>query len=639
VAADARAARCAGARMTAFITELHFLRPAALLLVLLVPVIVWLARRVQLARDPWRAAVDAHLLHALRVPESASRGHGPLPLAILAYLIALLALAGPAWQRLPQPLLRADAALIIALDLSDSMRAADLAPNRLARARFKIADVLTARPDGQVALIAYSGDAFVVAPLTDDANTVRSLLAALDHDTLPEPGQRADRAIRLASKLLASAGFAEGDLLLLTDRALPRDREAAIKAAASGLRISVLGVGTAAGAPVALPGGGFMRDAAGAMQLPKLDANALQALAAAAGGVYHPLSSDDSDLRALALGVPRAAALNSDEQATSDHYQDGGVWLLLVLLPLAALLFRRGWLACVPLAVLLTVPPPAAALDWSSLWRRDDQRAWDALQANELETARALAKDPLLSGSAAYRSDDFAAAAEAFGAADTPTAHYNRGNALARSGKLQEALQAYDAALAREPGMDDAVANRAAVEAALKQQQQQQQQGDQGDSQEGDDSQESSTDKNSPEDANGDPSGSQDQSGESQQAPTGGEPGKPSDDQGSEDGSAAEPAPPTDAEAQAQAQQQAEQFAEEMAKALADDVSKDEASEGEPQGDEAKALSPAEIEANEQRQALEQLLRRVPDDPGGLLRRKFAIEAQRRQRDGNENDR
>lgn len=625
------------------LAEFHFLRPWMLLALLGLPLLAWAWRRLQATRDPWRNVVDAHLLTALREPGESRRDRAPLILSMLALTIAVLALAGPAWQRLPQAMLRSETALILALDLSDRMRATDVAPDRLSRARFKLADLLRTRRDGQVALIAYAGDAFTVAPLTDDSNTVQSLLTSLDHDTLPEQGQRADRAIKQATQLLADAGFSQGQLLILTDRSEPRDLVAAQQANRKGLRVSVLGVGTTVGAPVAKSGGGFISDVSGGMLLPKRDDVSLAALAAAGGGRYRPMTVDMTDLNALDLLEPTLGdAILQNEDALSEQFRDEGAWLLLLLLPVAALLFRRGWLACLPLCFLLT-PPPAAAFELESLWLRDDQRAWAALQSEDPATARELAKDSQLRASAAYRQDDFAAAAEDYAQADDADAHYNRGNALARDGKLEEALAAYGQALQRETDMADAKANRDVVQAALEQQKQQQQQSGDGEKQDPQDGEKSESEQDSqsqdgekegqPEDQESKDGESPDQAGDADGEP---KPGSESEDEPAKSEQTQSDQQQADQQEadQQQAEQQAEQFADDMAKALAEE---EKAKSAEQQA-QTFAPSAEETQANEQQQAMQQLLRRVPDDPGGLLRRKFAIEAQRRQLEGQEND-
>lgn len=598
--------------MSALLASFHFLRPWWLLALVALPWLLWLWRRQRAASEPWRRACDPHLLEHLLERSGATRAARlPLVLFALGYALAVFALAGPAWQQLPQALARAESGLVVALDLSDRMRASDIKPDRLSRARFKIADLMKARREGQTALVAYAGDAFVVAPLTDDAGSLSDLLASLTPETMPVGGQRPERAIALGRKLLRDAGFARGDLLLVTDAATPRASDAAAEAARDGVRVSVLGVGTSSGAPVALPQGGFAQDADGSMLLPRLDEASLRDLAAAGEGRYATLSIDGSDLRTLALAdaIDAETRLRSDER-TQAEYRDEGPWLLLPLLALGALAFRRGWLACLAL-VLLAPTAPVQAFELASLWKREDQRAWEALEADQAQRALELAQDPSIRGSAAYRAGDYAQAETEFSRRADADAHYNRGNALAKAQRYDEAIAAYDEALALDPGMEDARANRQAIEDWQKRQQEQQNQqsGENGEQQpqQGDASQQprDGSEQDSQQQGEQDPSQQQQQPSDEGDSP--------------EDRGTPEDAPADDAQQQAQ-----EQFAQQMEQALKE-------GEGEPGQEQAESIDPREAE---KQQAVEQWLRRVPDDPGGLLRRKFALEYQRRLREG-----
>jgi Ca-activated chloride channel family protein len=589
-------------------SEFHFLRPLWLAALLALPLIVLQWRRLSQRKDAWAQVCDPHLLRYLRDASGGRGGRSPLPLVLLAATLLVLALAGPAWERQPQPLSRVESALIIALDLSEQVRAADLRPDRLTRARFKIADLLRARSDGQTALIAYAGDAFTVAPLTDDSATLMELLRALDPEVMPSAGQRADRAIELSLQLLHDGGFERGDLLLLTDFAATRDVAAAERARAGGLRVHVLGVGTTEGAPIPLSGGGFQLDPRGNIRLPQLQPEALQRLALAGQGNYAVLTQDNADLEMLGVLEAAGSTRASEDEISTLRYRDDGPWLLLLLLPVAALAFRRGWLLCLPLALLMQ-PGPALAFDLVSLWQRDDQRAWQALQEGDAEQARALADTPELAAAADYRRGAFAEAAEAFAAADHARGNYNRGNALARAGRFDEALAAYDEALALEPSMEDAIANRQAVLDWMQQQEDGEDAGQpDGESEPGEGEQQSEGEV-SPQEGE-----SSADSGEA--APEAGSEGEPQSETGEQgagatDGEAAEP----DGE-----------FGDEMQRAL----------EAQGENELEPGAAAAEIDPREQedRQAVEQLLRRVPDDPGGLLRRKFALEHQRRLREG-----
>lgn len=616
------------------IEALQFLRPGWLWLLPLPALLLALRLRSRRRDDPWRPVVDAPLL---AVQARAGSRAPLLPELLLAsgLALALLVLAGPAWRSEPAPLLRREAPLVLALDLSASVRAADLRPDRLSRARFKLADLIRQRSDGQTALLVYAGDAFVVAPLTDDAATLDGLLAALDPSLMPVPGQRPERAIVLAQRLLRDAGLAQGELLLLTDSAGAPALAAAAAARAAGLRLHVLGLGTPEGAPVPAAGGGFLRDAQGNIRLPRLDEPALRALAEAGGGRYARFASDSSDLAALGLlDAAGESALAEGPQALM-RLRDEGPLLLLLLLPLAALAARRGWLLVLPLSVLVLPMAPApvqaaapAATSatevgglgqfWRDLWQRRERQAWNALQAGEPERAAALAQDPALRGAAEFRAGRSAEAAAAFAEGDDARDHYNRGNALAAQQDWQGALSAWRQALAREPGHPDAEANIEAVEAWLREQPPQPQQGE-GDPDE----------PGEPEPQDGEP-GPGEAGEEGQGSPQSGSP----EDAASEDADSEAGSEPEAADAEPSPDQQGEQdpesaeaFREAMQQAL-DEAAEEGRPEPLPEPDPQ-----ARAEA-ERQQSLEQLLRRVPDDPGGLLRRKFQLEHQRRQREG-----
>ncbi len=596
--------------MSEFLASLHFLRPYWFWALLLLPALGWLWRAREQRRNVWRDAVDPHLLPHLLV-----RGNkvvrGGVWLGALGFVIAVLALAGPSWRQSEQPLWQSHTPLVIALDLSESILAEDLPPSRLQQARAKIATLLRERTDGQVALVVYAGEPFTVAPLTDDAANVSLFLDALEPDVMPVDGQSADRAIEWSARLLRQAGFDSGDILLLTDRANPQATAAAAAAAAQGFRVSALGLGTAAGAPYRTRTGGIDRA--------RLEPASLQALVAAGGGSYRALTVDDGDLEALGLLDREQAGAYSARGQKGLAWQDQGYWLLPLLMLLVLFAFRRGGAASRVLVLCLVLPlaMPAQAAE-GGWWQRGDQAQHQRIEQ----------------GAAAYRQGDFAGAEQAFAGIDTATGRYNHGNALAKLGRYDEAIAAYDEALAHQPGMEDAIANRAAVEAARQRQQQegggqqnrQDQQNSQGrdpQNQDGQGQQQGDTgqDQKNPSSA-GDEDRDQKQDGEPSPSPSDPQSGQSSDARGEQQEA-------EDAQAQQaadEAQRQRMQEAMEQSRANAGEAG---------EGDETRAAAQAETaEERERRQAHEAWLRRVPDEPGGLLKTKFRLEYERRQREG-----
>jgi Ca-activated chloride channel homolog len=526
--------------------------------------------------------------------------------ALAAWVLGIVALAGPAWERLPVPAFRSEEALVVALDLSRSMDAGDVEPSRLARAKLKLLDLLERRSAGQTALVVFSTHAFTVTPLTTDTRTISSLVTSVDTNIMPTQGGSIAAGLEKAAMLLEQTGLSRGDVLLITDSEVgDADLDLASELAGDGYRVSVLAVGTEQGAPIPRSEGGFVSDASGQVVIPQLDASSLQRLAAAGGGRYAALAPNDRDLDTLfPPTLPLDVALDdaAGEQYQADVWLDRGLLLVVVLLPLLALSFRRGWI-CVWILVALAPLPRAEAFEWQDLWQRSDQRAYDALEAEQAQQAAELFKNPEWRSAAQYRAEQFEASAASLANVDSAAGHYNRGNALAKAGQLPAAIAAYDRALELDPANEDARYNRDLVAEFLRNNPEQQQQPqDQG---QGEQSQEGNSEGES-------------QSGEQQD---GSESGDEQSDQGEQGESG-------DSQAADGAQEQPE---EPNAESQPEDDAQQNANAGEEADEEATANAggPEEVEQWASEQAAEQWLRRVPQDPGGLLRRKFLYQYQR----------
>lgn len=608
------------------VMELHFLRPWWFLAVLPWLVLLWLLARRRLGAGGWERVCDSGLLPYVLEQREVGRQRWPLLLTGMAGVIAITALAGPAWDRLPQPVYREQSALVIALDLSRSMDATDLTPSRLERARYKISDVLKSRPSGMTALLVYAGEAFTVTPLSTDTATIESLLGVLGTDLMPAGGSRADRALELGWNLLRQAGYGNGDILLITDGSdLQRSRPMAEALHADGYRLSVLGVGTAEGAPVPTGEGSLLKDDSGGIVVPRLEAESLAALAGAGGGDFQTLRNDNRDIERLQEAwseQPRVEA--EDRQA--ERWNDRGPWLVLLLIPAAALVFRRG-LVLGLLVVLLPLPQPAEAVDWQSLWQRADQRGQEALAAGEPVRAAALFTDPEWQAVAHYRGQDYEQALQALEPVDTARGWYNRGNVLARLGRYPQAIAAYDRALELEPEMDDARYNRDLLRNRLQQQQPQDSPG-QNETPPGDE--DSSRDET-------DSDGAGSQTGESAGGNRAGEQNPDSaagGSQSTDENSGSDPGPPAgtgrkqDGEPDAAAgDNMAEPESESGEVKQADATQSDPTPE---QETETSRLTQPDSTEDRLSAGDEQRLQRIPDDPGGLLRRKFEYQYQRR---------
>lgn len=570
----------------------HWFRPWWLLAW---PALVWLLWQLwhrQKRAGRWQLLLPRHFHGVLLDGGSGRQSKAPWIVLGLAWLLTAVALLGPSWQRIEQPGRTVVDPLVVVLALSPDMLATDVAPNRLEQARRKLLDLLDARRDAQTAIIVYAGSAHVLVPLSDDLGTSRNLLEAIKPSIMPVEGQRADLGVQRALELLDQAEQGQGRILLLASQLSEAERRGISQRLDNhSPQLLILGIGTRDGAPVKQEDGEFLKDEQGAIRLPRLDSVGLRTFAADVGGLYRQARLDDLDLRNLGL-LDRPTLLRGNGTTQQlDSWADQGHWLLLPLLLLAALAGRRGWLFCLPLCLLI-VPQPGYAFDVQDLWLRRDQQGQALLEQQRPAQAARRFADAQWQGMALYEAGDYEAAAERFAQGDSARDHYNRGNALARSGELEAALDAYEQALERQPDLQPALDNRTLVEQLLRQ-------------------------------APAEPPAAS-----AEQAAQPRAPGATAPDAEDPNASAAADASPGNNDAQSSRENPSGQAGGEQNQAQS-------SAPAQPPSDESTTRPPsrptqATLDA-EQRQALEQWLRQIPDDPAELLRRKFWYEQQQHQ--------
>ena len=560
----------------------------------------------------WEKIVEPHLLQFLATtPATQKTSLLPWIMCFTGTLL-LLALAGPVREKVPQPLLQKSQARVLVLDLSFSMLATDIKPTRIDRARFKLEDLLKRFVEGDTALIAYAGEAFVISPLTHDPATIAALLPGLRPNIMPVPGSRAEHAFSLAANLLSRSKSGSGHIIWITDGIEGQDF-AALENTVGRNRLSILAVGTESGSPVALSEGGFLKDKNGAIVIPKLNSQPLEKLAGIKQGSFTVLSIDDRDVEGIIEAETTATDFIEDEQLrSSDKWNEEGPWLLLLALPLAASLFRRGLLFSWSLLVLFgisSLPNSAQAFGWDDLWLRTDQQAEKLFQEGAEKEAAQLFENPEWKGTAAYRTGDYEKAIKEFSRKDGPLANFNRGNSLAFAGRLEEALAAYEKVLAENPKHEDALFNHDLIEKILQEQQKKQQ------NKKADKGKENEQRKNK-----------QDQQQDSSKADV-------EQNEKSSQQSSAEKQDSGDPQSSTEEKNNDKKQSNEGEKNLNDKTESTEAKKNENEQEKNIASEDEqELTADERsrQQTLEQWLRKIPDDPGRLLRNKMQREYQRR---------
>ena len=320
-----------------WISNFHFIRPWWLLALLPIAWLLWRLRSVNDETSQWQQSVDPELLaHLLIGNDDNSRQVLWHALLALAWLLCVVTLAGPSWERKDTPTYRNVNEQVLVIDLSRSMDAKDIQPSRLVRVRQKVEDILSKSYETENAVVIFAASPFVVSPLTNDAETIRSMLPAIETGIMPAQGSRIGDGIRKAHDLLKSVKSKDGRILLFTDSAVDGDTFlAAEEVAAAGISLSVIGVGSAEGAPIPIPRGGFIKDLSGNIVVARLDESALGELAKVGGGKYRRITADESDINSL-LKLPARENPDDDENTESSQqsieaWLDRGPWLALLL--------------------------------------------------------------------------------------------------------------------------------------------------------------------------------------------------------------------------------------------------------------------------------------------------------------------
>ncbi|WP_157981234.1 vWA domain-containing protein [Aliidiomarina iranensis] len=613
-------------------SEFHFLRPEWLwLLIPWLLILPWL-RAHFLKRGNWEDILAPHLSQILLQGGANKTPKWPFYALAAGLLITILALSGPSWQRVEVPLFNQDQGAVLVLDASMQTRAQDTNPDRFTRLSFKATDIVNQFNSGQLGLIAYAGDAFTVTPLTRDAETILQSLKVLTPEIMPIQGRDPLLAMQEADRLLTAAGYSAGEILWLTSGIDQRDMEDLRRFfRENNHRVSILAAGTTEGAPIRDTEGELLRDSAGRVILARLVPEYLERISAETGGRYTMATVDSSDVvRLLDFSQYQGDVAESLEQG--EQWHDAAPWLLLLLIPLVLLASRKGVLWSFVL-ILFVVPEPVVAQQsenatqantggntsagaqnndssdsttnatemrmapWRLPFQNREQFADSAFAAGDYLSAAANYESPMAQGMAWYRAGEYANAAASYSAVDTPEGSYNLGNALAKLGELAAALNAYEDALTARPDWPEARENYELVKALLEQQAEN----------ESGEGEESNNDENGEPDAENSEANQQNEN---------------DNENGESNQSAQSEQENNENQAENEERENSEQDnADAETEARADEESMSEA--------EARA---AQLEAMsaEEAEELEQLLRRVDDDPALLLRNRLLLEAQRR---------
>ena len=575
--------------MSEFWHNFHLLRPWVLLFLLIPFYFYWRYFRGLRNTSSWEKVCDKNLLDYLLIKGSSVQRRLILYCGFIGFIGAILAASGPTWNKREIPNLSPENPVMILLNLSTDMAERDLTPSRLARAKFEISDLLQDLTAAQTGLIVYTDEPFLISPITDDRRLIENLLPVLEYNIMPTNGDRPDRAIELAVSKLKAAGYAKGNIVLFTSdigQRLDLALEAAAQAKAEGYEVSVAAV-------------------------TKGDSERLRLVAQKGGGIMIPVSAGDADIAALGqrLNQDVDSELKKSENLRS-AWDDYGYYLTILPLLCALYFFRKGILVIV---LFLGVVSEAQA----GFFLNNNQEGLRAFNRNDYAAAAQKFERSDWKGSALYRQGDYAAAAAEFAKQKGTEALYNQGNALAKSGKIDEAIQKYEEVLKEAPDHQDAKFNLD----YLKQQQQNQQnqsssqQDQKKDQQQQQDRDQQSSPQNQQQQSDQEQSQSAADQNQSEKQPDQDQPQKNQNQDGENE--------PDQSDNNSNSEQdQQNKNDQSPSSAEQDQQAPAPKPEDKPEGKTPAQLQKGEQDPkyNEEVQAREQQYREIPEDPGGLLR-------------------
>lgn len=479
------------------IVQFQLLRPWWLLGLLPVVWLVWKAWQIKNKPAAWRQVIAPQFRSLLLGETSSGEASFASKLSLLGlaviWLLAVIALAGPSLKSVQLPVEKNQQGTVIVLDLSLSMLADDLAPNRLSRVKYKITDLVKQHPERSIGLVGYAGSAHSISPISEDNQTLLGLLPALNPVIMPLYGSNPILGFEQARKLLEGAFINHGHIIWITDDIEP-SQQTAIKEwiQSHNYSVSIMPVGTPIGGAVQIPNYGLLKDDAGKVVMPTLPLARFTQFSDLNGVTVTPLEMGDNSVKYLLPNSSNRAQKSTGKENTRPqadqienkllHALDEGALLLLLLLPLVALLYRRGWILSLSFSMILPLglmgtltlaPTPSIAAtelpNFSDLFLSSDQQAYQAWQNKNYQTAEALFEDAQWRASSLYRLGKYAEAAALYQQDDSPKGHYNRGNALAKAGQLEQAQSAYKTALEQQPQFAQAQQNLKIVEQLLQQ--------------------------------------------------------------------------------------------------------------------------------------------------------------------------
>jgi Ca-activated chloride channel family protein len=485
--------------------QFHFENPYWLWLLIAIPCI-WLLysffHHSKFFKQNLENFIDKDLLpHLLKNNQGGNRSiYKKLVIWSLIWACFSIAMAGPRWDYTDIDTFTPDQSLVILLDLSKSMDATDENPSRLARAKQEIEDILTSNNNIKIGLVAFAADSHMISPITDDMETIRNLLPSLTTDIVYIQGSKLSPALDMAKKQLAFESGKNKSILLISDGGFEDGSAIGLASdiAKEGIVINTMGVGSKEGAPIPDGDGSFVKQN-GKTLVSTLDSQRLKAVSDAGGGYYIKAEYLGNDTKKILSQIEAKAKAEEKTKHKTRQWEERFYLLLIPVMLLLLPWFRRGYSFGVVMFLVLLPAQNSHAISFEKLFKNDEQLAKQYLENSEYEKAEEKFSDAYRRGIAQYKAGKYEEAEKSFAESSREevqlNAKYNLGNALAHQQKFEDAIDAYENVIEKQPDNENAKHNLEVVKKLLEQQQKQENKNQ--DSQEGDKSEDSKQAKQS----------------------------------------------------------------------------------------------------------------------------------------------
>ncbi len=431
-----------------WLTEFHFLRPYLLVGLIFPLVLLWGLWKNGRMQSSWADVCDENLLNYLLVRGQSKQRRIPVVLAAIVSFALVTAIAGPTWTKKDNPALSVDNPVMIVLHLAADWQVKDVSPNRSTRSKYLIKDMLKELHTTETGLMVYADKPFIITPMVEDPQIIDNLLPAINIDIMPSNGNRIDLAIDKSVQHLKEIGYTKGNLIILAadvDERFDAALSGAQKAHAEGFDVNVIKVSG-------------------------LDGSKLQMVAEKGNGLYLNYTENLTPLTAKINDIMNKEIKQSKNKQSV--WEDMGYYILWLPFVLLLFYFRKGVLAVITLFLFIS---PATA----GMFLNNNQEGLQYFKSGNYDKAAQTFEDVQWRGASAYKNGDFEQAYNEFANGNDTTSLYNQGNALAKGGKIEDAIQKYEEVLQQDPDFEDARFNLEYLKKQQKNQQQQNQQQDQ----------------------------------------------------------------------------------------------------------------------------------------------------------------